>query len=841
MKPIRARYKIIGAVLIVLAVIAIVTPLAIEFYLVKWLRSAGATNAEIGTVGMNLATGELTIRDLRADDPGGERRLQIGEVSVNLAWLDLIRGRVGIDGAHLQDARVDIERRPDAVLVGGLRFPLPDPDSAPPTTDSEPVAMRLREASISNVTVAYADAHLHEQVIIQQLTVGDAATWLSLEPSPVDIALGLGSGTASIDGSIRPFADEVDIDLALNVDAVDISAYEELLSGFGISGARGLLEVSGEANLRLLATGVAGNISLNASLASASLALPAHSVDQISGSVHMNGSATLMADAVGQGFDAIAQVRLTDAGARINDLEAGFDELTSDIKLTYQTSDEPTLKGIASLALEEFSGSIQPSDAALIRLGSLDIEALDFSLDSVQLTGATLSDLQALQYYHPEGIRVPTLAIGPTSVTLAGEDRGLRVSIGHINLSGTRAHLARQEDGRLLYGSVVDDLRQAAGVVEKPPAATETSAPTLFRLGGLRVEQAELEIHDLAVSPPLVTNIKPFELTVGTIDTSEPEGRTSLSFALSQDDLMTVKLEGDTTVTAPEPSADLALNLSGLQLHQITAYIPGYQISRGRLGLDSVISLRNGELDIGNKMVIDDLRIAAKAGDGVPALSTTLAMPLDLALDLLRDGDGRITLEIPVTGNLDNPEFSLDDVIATAMGRAMQKAAMSYVKNALQPLGALLMVTNLAQKAARPRFDPVGFDAGESFINQSGREYLRKMSSLLTSRPGLTISVCGVATESDRQIMLDRKQKLESSAPADTQAEPANEATTEMDSGTRTATITAAEMIALANDRASAVTNYFIGTHDLEPDRIFSCSSTIEPEQDAAPRVKLLL
>ncbi len=82
-------------------------------------------------------------------------------------------------------------------------------------------------------------------------------------------------------------------------------------------------------------------------------------------------------------------------------------------------------------------------------------------------------------------------------------------------------------------------------------------------------------------------------------------------------------------------------------------------------------------------------------------------MPVDVALDLLRDSDDRISLKLPVSGSLTDPQFGTGDIIRQATQSALQNAAMSYVKSALQPLGTIMLVGNLAAKAARPRFEPV--------------------------------------------------------------------------------------------------------------------------------------
>jgi len=138
------------------------------------------------------------------------------------------------------------------------------------------------------------------------------------------------------------------------------------------------------------------------------------------------------------------------------------------------------------------------------------------------------------------------------------------------------------------------------------------------------------------------------------------------------------------------------VTLNALELPRFSSYIPGYNIDRGRLSTESAVSLNGEMLDIQNRVVLEQLRLAGKAAEGNAILAEGMSMPLDVALDLLRDGDDRISLSLPVTGSLSDPKFDSADIIRTVMQNALQNAAMSYVTNALQPLGTLLLIGDLA-------------------------------------------------------------------------------------------------------------------------------------------------
>jgi outer membrane protein OmpA-like peptidoglycan-associated protein len=197
------------------------------------------------------------------------------------------------------------------------------------------------------------------------------------------------------------------------------------------------------------------------------------------------------------------------------------------------------------------------------------------------------------------------------------------------------------------------------------------------------------------------------------------------------------------------------------------------------------------------------------------------AMPLDVMLDLLRDSDDRIEIEIPVTGSLESFDVGLNQVIRKATQAALQKAAVAYVKNALQPLGTILFAAKLVGKAARPRFQPVVFAAGKSSLSGDHVEYTNKIAELLKKRPSLGLTLCGVATNHD-EIALAPVPEI--SLP-EAQATPA---------------VTSEMLLALAKARADALKDGLVSL-GVDVAQLFDCRASFEPSEDDVPRVEVML
>ena len=118
---------------------------------------------------------------------------------------------------------------------------------------------------------------------------------------------------------------------------------------------------------------------------------------------------------------------------------------------------------------------------------------------------------------------------------------------------------------------------------------------------------------------------------------------------------------------------DLKASLRDFNLSPLTPYsgtYAGYKIEKGSLSFDLKYLISDMKLDAENKVVIDQLTL----GDRVESSQAT-KLPVGLAVTLLRDADGKINLDIPVTGRLDDPEFSVWRIVLQVIVNLLTKVA----------------------------------------------------------------------------------------------------------------------------------------------------------------------
>lgn len=150
----------------------------------------------------------------------------------------------------------------------------------------------------------------------------------------------------------------------------------------------------------------------------------------------------------------------------------------------------------------------------------------------------------------------------------------------------------------------------------------------------------------------------------------------------------------------------------------------GYPLTAGRLAFASDNVLQNGEIDSRNSIDIYDLTVGDKPDGAKPEFN----VPMKVALYILKDKDGKIAFDVPVKGNVRDPEFSYGKIIWQTVMNLMVKVALSPAK--------LLLGSSTPSEFA------VGVAADD--LTSEQYDLARKWTEVLTSRPGATLSVVQV-------------------------------------------------------------------------------------------------
>ena len=316
------------------------------------------------------------------------------------------------------------------------------------------------------------------------------------------------------------------------------------------------------------------------------------------------------------------------------------------------------------------------------------------------------------------------------------------MNLNELHIEGYQGRLHIQQDGqlnvqRLLAQEAATETPQAPSSEEpEQPADTAQEAPWTVELPAIFVSNSTVDFLDESLPIRFRTVVGDLDGTI--TDLSSRKGQPlAVDLKRSVDGYAPVTFSGTASPLQEPPSLDLRLRFRGLDMARLTPYsgtYAGYAIEDGVMTVDLRYGLENNRLQGNNQIVIDQLQL----GERIES-SKALDLPLRLGIALLTDSNGVIDLAVPVSGDVNNPQFSLGSVIAGAFVNLLTKAITA-------PFALLANLVGSSED-----LDTVDFAAGSSELDDHGQGKLRDLAAAMQQRPELSLQISGrLELDSDR-------------------------------------------------------------------------------------------
>lgn len=303
-----------------------------------------------------------------------------------------------------------------------------------------------------------------------------------------------------------------------------------------------------------------------------------------------------------------------------------------------------------------------------------------------------------------------------------------RLNVAQAGLTRPYSRLIINKDRSTNLGSVMRP-RPAGASPAPAPAAAEQAAPMAVSIERVRVERGELDFADLSLVLPFATNVKSLNGSVNGLSSAQ-DSRASLKFEGRIEEYGLARAEGTVQAFAPKKFTDIAVMFRNVEMQPLSPYsatFAGRKIASGRVSLDLQYKLNNSQLAGENKVLLEKFTL----GERVES-PDAVNLPLDLAIALLTDSDGKIDLAVPVSGNVDSPEFSYGHVI----WQAIRTVITRIVSAPFRALGSLF-------GANAEELGDIVFDPGGARILPTEYEKMRRLAEGLQKRQQLKLLVQG--------------------------------------------------------------------------------------------------
>lgn len=295
-----------------------------------------------------------------------------------------------------------------------------------------------------------------------------------------------------------------------------------------------------------------------------------------------------------------------------------------------------------------------------------------------------------------------------------------------------------------------DKAATPAPAASAPPAteAPAASAAPAYAVAvdRIRISESKLSFADQSLALPFAARIHDLRgRLTGVSNTDHEPSRVDLTGAV--DEYGVARISGRIDLLEATKMADMKVKFENIEMTSLTPYtatFAGRRIDSGKLSLDLEYKLDNRKVTGDNKVIMDKLTL----GERVES-PRAMDLPLDLALSILKDSNGRIELGLPVSGSLDDPQFSYMAVLWKALGDALARV----ITAPFRAIGGLFGGDDKGGETP-----VIVFDAGASELRPPEREKLDQLAKAIGERPALSLTITGGYDATVDDVALRRRQ-----------------------------------------------------------------------------------
>jgi len=415
----------------------------------------------------------------------------------------------------------------------------------------------------------------------------------------------------------------------------------------------------------------------------------------------------------------------TDAGLNLTLADGG--ELLTQIKYTIETDDFDISLSLKNLALSNIKayltsvaniGTLQGAlNADLRAQGNLDNFLKAKITGSAAITNTDIKDTEGIQV-----VKCSNLAVKLNELIL---DDNL-YDIASIQIDDLASHFDMYKNtnnfSRLL------DVKKSAPAAQPEPEPVDTakseSKPMQLHIGQFRVNNANFIYNDFTLPEKFSF---PVTRICASADNLTLSGDNSLKLKATLPHGGQAVIDWKGAIDDIKRYQDLTLNIMNVVLTDLSPYCLAYlgqPITNGTLSFTSHNTIKHSELDGQNKIDIYKPEVGKRRKD----IDSAMHIPLKAALYILKDKDDKVILDVPIKGNIDNPDFNYMKLVWKTLGNLFVKVATSPARGIANALGM-----------GKDNMDFLPFDANQQNFTSEQYYVMDKISKVASTDSNLVI------------------------------------------------------------------------------------------------------
>jgi uncharacterized protein DUF748 len=256
-------------------------------------------------------------------------------------------------------------------------------------------------------------------------------------------------------------------------------------------------------------------------------------------------------------------------------------------------------------------------------------------------------------------------------------------------------------------------------------------------VGTIVITNTSANFTDRSISPNVNMSVEQISGTIAGISSEELQ-HADINLHAKVDNVGPAEITGVINPFSKDQTNEIKIAVNDVDLTGVSSYsgkFAGYRIAKGKLNVALAYHLHGRSLKSENVITLDQFTFGEKVNS-----PEATHLPVRLGIAILKDRNGKIVLDVPIEGSLDDPQFRLHKVITRALWNIAEKA----ITSPFAVLGAMFGGGKGEELAYQE------FPAGSGELTPATKEKLDVMIKALYERPGLQMEITGsVDTNAD--------------------------------------------------------------------------------------------
>ena len=712
-------------------------------------------------------------------------------------WALLLANEVKVQVLRIKGMRLVVEKQDESLKVAGFDLPNseepePNPEPPSPSEPSKALSVYVPNIDIQDVLIDVTNQGHRHQLSIQKLRVQQLQFVDNALSAELALHATLDGASIVLDCQVQASADSSDLGLRLKSEGFTPETLAYLLP-------ENIQHLAGELSLELQTT-------------------VKHRAKDI--------KVLSKLSRIG-----VKNLAYTDDIVQLNLDETQFS--ASDLNLAYNMdTHQYDFKTAVNLVLSQFNTMAVAGNDRLLQFGQLDLgkvvisakpDTYQVNTNQVKLENIVLSEVQ--QQGLPPLVINKALTVSEIAITPEV------ISIDNVDLASGEMHIKLEKDSGLATLVDTESLSAQAETAEtEEPKVAETEATAMPAEQAIESDATatpNFSLASITLSGPvnihIEDNSKDFlfkktyvldALQVEQFDMAKPEQKTQFSLKLKDEAYFIAEAAGWAQPLLPKMNLELKAESKEFPMQDVAPYLRdslGFEVEAGLLDMDLQASVQQNTMEGKTNLLMRgaQFKSSQKVNDEANLIGQT-AIPLNVALNMLRDGKGNIKLKIPLNGSLDDPKFGLRHVVGLVIKKVAMQQAKSHLMTTFVPYAKVVSLAITAgEQALKVRFEDLNYAPQQLEPGPEQEDFIKQFTLLMSEKEKLSLRVCPIATPEDIQL-----------APGSKLNEQQHQ-----------------QLLSIAKQRGESFKSTVVERGGIASSRILLCSEKVDLDKKAQPRI----